>query len=213
MAGTQERGPETEARRPAHRPSRRQEIVQAAIRVFSTTPYNQTTVEMLAAECGVAPTAVYYHFGGKEELFDQAYGDCLGRFSAAVDAAREQVAELDAEALRGIVRAGWAWWRTHPVEGRMMMTHDGGATPASRRAHAEWLERHGNRAVDYFPEAESGSSRAAKERHAHAMLVAHFINRMLNVSQIAWLDGPLSRQPMTRTQESMAEVLVNLIPR
>lgn len=213
MTGTQETHIDGVTRRPAHRPSRRREIVQAAIRVFSTTPYNQTTVEMLAAECGVAPTAVYYHFGGKEELFDQAYADCLDRCSDAVDVARSQADTLDAEALRAVVRAGWRWWRTHPVEGRMMMTHAGGATPVSRRAYAHWLERHGNRAVDYFPQPDSVSSWAAKERHAQAMLVSHFINRMLIVSQIAWVDGPLSGQPMTRTQESIADVVVALIPK
>ena len=199
--------------RPAHRPSRRDEIIRAAIRVFSTTAYNQTTVEVLAAECGVAPTAVYYHFGGKEELFDEAYVDCLRRFSQAVDVAREQVDELDADGLRAVIRAGWSWWRTHPVEGRMMMTHAGGATPASRRAHREWLEHHAARAMDYLPEGwDAGiSSRKVKERRAEAQLTADFMNRMLNVSQIAWLDGPMSKQPMTRTQEAIADVLVRVM--
>src|SRR5689334_21682030 len=55
-------GPE---RVPAHRPSRRHEIVQAAIRVFADTLLSQATVEQVAAECGVAVTAVYYHFASK----------------------------------------------------------------------------------------------------------------------------------------------------
>ena len=54
------------APRPAHRPSRRSEIIKAATIVFSRLTYAEATVEDIAAECGVAPTAVYYHFGGKD---------------------------------------------------------------------------------------------------------------------------------------------------
>jgi hypothetical protein len=34
---------------------------------------------------------------------------------------------------------------------------------------------------------------------------------MLNVSQIARLDGPMSKQPMTSTQEAIADVLVRVM--
>lgn len=201
------------ARRPAHRPSRRMEIVQSAIRVFSTTPYNQTTVEALAAECGVAPTAVYYHFGGKEELFDQAYVHCLKALSGAVEDARAELDQIDSNGLRLVIRAGWAWLRTHPVEGRMMMIHAGGATPFTRRTYADRMEWHANRAIDYLPDVqgEEADPVQARQRHAEAHFAAHFMNRMLNTSQVAWLDGPLSGQPMTGAQESLADVLVRIM--
>ena len=35
--------------------------------------------------------------------------------------------------------------------------------------------------------------------------------RMLNVSRIAWLDGPMSKQPMTSMQEAIADVLVRVM--
>jgi hypothetical protein len=67
--------------------------------------------------------------------------------------------------------------------------------------------------MDYLPEGwDAGiSSRKVKERRAEAQLTADFMNRMLNVSQIAWLDGPMSKQPMTRTQEAIADVLVRVM--
>ena len=58
--------------RPAHRPSRREEIIDAALRVFSREGYTAASVEDIAQESGVAATAIYYHFGGKDELFNQA---------------------------------------------------------------------------------------------------------------------------------------------
>ena len=57
---------------PAHRPSRRLQIIHAAIDVFSRQGYAEASVEDIAKVAGVAPTAIYYHFGGKEELFNQA---------------------------------------------------------------------------------------------------------------------------------------------
>ena len=202
-----------QVKKPAHRPSRRMEIVQSAIRVFSTTPYNQTTVEALAAECGVAPTAVYYHFGGKEELFDQAYVHCLKAMSGAVEDARAQLDQIDSNGLRVVIRAGWAWLRSHPVEGRMMMIHAGGATTFTRRTYADRMEWHANRAIDYLPDVQGAEADPvqARQRHAEAHFAAHFMNRMLNTSQVAWLDGPLSGQPMTGAQESLADVLVRIM--
>ncbi len=60
------------AKLPAHRPSRRQEIVDAANKVFARTGFAETSVQDVAEEAGVVPTAVYYHFAGKDELFDVA---------------------------------------------------------------------------------------------------------------------------------------------
>src|SRR4051812_17719336 len=56
----------TDRRRPAHRPSRRLQIVEAATTVFAQEGYVEAGVEDIAKAAGVAPTAIYYHFGGKE---------------------------------------------------------------------------------------------------------------------------------------------------
>ena len=54
----------------------------------------------IARAAGVAPTAIYYHFGGKEELFDQAFESCLAGFSAMVDSVRATADHLDESVLR-----------------------------------------------------------------------------------------------------------------
>ena len=56
----------------AHRPSRRNVIVAAAVTVFARQGFSDTSIQEVATEAGVAPTAVYYHFSGKEELFEAA---------------------------------------------------------------------------------------------------------------------------------------------
>ena len=139
---------------PPHRPSRRLEIVEAAIRVFAECPLSETTVEQMAAECGVAVTAVYYHFSSKEELFDEAFKTCLLSVTQTIDEERSRADTMDSDALREVIYASWAWFRTHPVEARFFTLHSGGATPESRRAFDEWQEFHARRAFDYLPEDE-----------------------------------------------------------
>ena len=68
-------------KRAAHRPSRRREIIDAATVVFAREGYAEANVEDIAQAAGVAPTAIYYHFGGKEELFAQALRAALNGFS------------------------------------------------------------------------------------------------------------------------------------
>lgn len=199
--------------RPAHRPSRRSEIVLAATHVFSRLTYAEATVEHIAEECGVAPTAVYYHFGGKEELFDEAFATALAGFSAMIDSVRAQATTLDEGVLREVIYAGWAWWRTHPMEARFLAQHLNGATPNSRRTYQEWQDRHARRAFDYLPEDERAerSSRRAREEHAMRLLAFHFTGALLVISQTAWLDGALTRLPVAKVEEALADLLVPIM--
>ncbi len=57
---------------PAHRPSRRNDIVDAAIRQFARKGFVDASISDVAEEADVVVTAVYYHFSGKEELFSAA---------------------------------------------------------------------------------------------------------------------------------------------
>ncbi|MCI2423141.1 TetR/AcrR family transcriptional regulator [Saccharopolyspora sp. K220] len=51
---------------------KRQAILDAALRVFAREGYSQGSVDVIAAEAGVAKPTVYNHFGDKENLFRQA---------------------------------------------------------------------------------------------------------------------------------------------
>src|SRR5579884_4112780 len=47
---------------------RRTRILEAAVRVVPRNGLRGTTVEQIAAEAGVSPATIYWHFGSKEEL-------------------------------------------------------------------------------------------------------------------------------------------------
>lgn len=50
-------------------PDRRQDILEAALRVFATKGYTAATNAEIAREAGVTAAALYYYFPSKQELF------------------------------------------------------------------------------------------------------------------------------------------------
>lgn len=53
-------------------PDRRQDIIEAALRVFSTKGYKGSTNAEIARHAGVTPAALYYYFASKADLFKAA---------------------------------------------------------------------------------------------------------------------------------------------
>ena len=53
----------------------RQNLLKAALAVFSRQGYNATRLEDIADEAGVTRGAIYHHFGGKAELFNTLAGE------------------------------------------------------------------------------------------------------------------------------------------
>ena len=47
---------------------RQQAVVTGAARVFAKRGYDQTSVQQLADELGIAAGGLYHYFGGKEQL-------------------------------------------------------------------------------------------------------------------------------------------------
>src|ERR1044072_7846673 len=77
----------TSGTRAAHRPSRRQWVIEAATELFATQPPDEVTVADIAARAEMTSAAVYYHFSSK----DQVLVDGMRVFAAAL---REQVGTL-----------------------------------------------------------------------------------------------------------------------
>ena len=51
--------PKTRATRPANRPSRRHEILDAAVDLLAAQPPDEIAVSDIAAQCGMTPAAFY----------------------------------------------------------------------------------------------------------------------------------------------------------
>jgi AcrR family transcriptional regulator len=201
-----------ERKRPAHRPSRRRQIIEAATRAFSRDGYVEARVEDIARAAGVAPTAIYYHFGSKEELFTQALRSAMAGFSERIFQARPDFEAPNVEGLRKVLAAGWDFWRTHPDEARLVARYSEGPTPQTRALRREWEERHLQRAYDYAPAVRSTrSTRKAREQHAaHSMAIRVMLDLILT-TQAAVLEGTLGRVPRGPLVVAVEEMCVSLI--
>src|SRR6266480_3559634 len=58
-------------RKPANRPSRRQNLIDAAIDLFSLQPWEFVTVTDIVERAGMTPAAFYYHFSSREQLLEE----------------------------------------------------------------------------------------------------------------------------------------------
>ena len=80
-----QKAPSTQsARRPgrpkaSETPDAREQLKVAARQVFSTFGYDSASVAQIAKVAGVAPTAVYHHYGTKEALWEAVFLEVLDR--------------------------------------------------------------------------------------------------------------------------------------
>ena len=210
-----EPAPERESgtRKPAHRPSRRPELIQAAIAVFARQGYAESSVEDVAEEAGVVPTAIYYHFGTKEELLYQALKSAMDQFSEAILDARAAGQPADADVLRRVIRIGWQWWESHPAESMLIGRYSQSTTGQALELRSEWEERHRSRAYDYLPGASSNrSGRAAREQHAvNTLRIRALLDIILAAEAAALPGGALAGYSSNELADELAEVCVRLI--
>lgn len=200
------------ARRPAHRPSRRLQIVEAATCVFAREGYVEASVEDIAKAAGVAPTAIYYHFGGKEELFTQALRHAMNAFSDNILQVRPDAAPGTVDALRAVLRAGWEYWLTHPDAARLVARYSEGSTVQALQLRREWETRHLERAYDYFAAPRNTrSTRKAREQHAvHSLNIRLLIDSVL-ATQAAVLEGTIIGVERDEVISAVEDLCVALI--
>jgi AcrR family transcriptional regulator len=179
----------------AHRPSRRNVIVAAAVTVFARQGFSDTSIQEVATEAGVAPTAVYYHFSGKEELFEAALRNVLDAINQVVAEARADDEPGDPELLAHVISAVWTWLEDHPDAARLVNHHLPGATSKTRVLQDEYEALHITRAFDYIaPPGSLRTKRTAAARHATETLAARtFIALTLLIHPMRAHNGPLTR--------------------
>lgn len=97
----------------AHVQQRREEILDAAARVFARGGYPGTEIQAVADACGVSKGTIYLYFPSKQELFLAAVDRGMRRLCAAVEAAIADVADPLEYVAVGI-RAYLQFFRDHP---------------------------------------------------------------------------------------------------
>ena len=200
------------AKLPAHRPSRRQEIIDAAIKVFARTGFAETSVQDVAEEAGVVPTAVYYHFAGKDELFDVALQSVITELDDVVDRARPE--DDAAAALPQITSAVWDWIESRPDHARILYSHLPGATKQARLLREQFEERHIERAFVYARQSPSGQRRLQSATAAQAatrLAVRTLISTLIAIHPMRLDGGPLSRRSPRALREALDVVTQRML--
>lgn len=96
----------------------RQEILEAAERVFARSGFHGATMEEIAREADFAVGTLYNFFKGKEELYHAVVGDI---FERAEEAFREEVLtkEDPREAIEALIDLRLRFFRSHRAFARM----------------------------------------------------------------------------------------------
>lgn len=112
---------------------RRQQIAEAAARVFAEHDPSMVSFEAVADEAGVSRSLVYSYFGDRGSLFAAAYTYELARLDTQIDGALESLGS-DRERLAGAVRAYLEFAWRHRKEWELIASASASRHPAVREA-------------------------------------------------------------------------------
>jgi len=183
--------------RPANRPSRVDEVVEAAIRCFGRDGYAAVTMDQVAEECGLAVRALYYHFPTRDDLFHAAFRRVRDEVNTMVDTYGPPNGGL-----REALGAVFTWARAQPERARLLWLFSTGTTPTAAALWEEFIARH-----------VAGTSRY-RDRHftddVGEQIAARTAVLAGNVAALHWLAGDLYPDA---TPEEMTEVVTSMMER
>lgn len=143
--------------RPANRPSRRHEILQAAIDLLAVRPPDEIAVSDIAAHCGMTPAAFYYHFASKDEILDEIVAEFASAWSEQVAAS---LATLHSrEDISGCIDDVLSWVEQNERAAQVFFVTSVGATSVSETIRRKTRNELARRAARAFRELAPGSDR------------------------------------------------------
>jgi AcrR family transcriptional regulator len=200
MAGTQ--------RALAHRPSRKDSIVDAAIEVFATHGFVDTSIAQVADVAGVAVTAVYYHFAGKHELYEAAIARVLTTVDEIVAGERADDAPGDEDTLHRVIDAVWVWVDANPGPATLVHLHTPAATRRSAELRREFDELHVERAFAYVDESVVRSPAGRAEA---LIAVRTLVDLLIAIHPMRLAGGPLSAYSSTDVRATVKQISTKLL--
>jgi AcrR family transcriptional regulator len=177
---------------PARRPSRRDEIVDAAVAVFAERGFVDTSISDVAEAAQVAVTAIYYHFTGKDDLYGAAIEKVLSSVDEVVADVRADDAPADGDTLYRVIDAVWEWVDENPEPAKLMHLHTPGATREAARLRREFDELHVRRAFDYIGQVSSFEPASPQRMAEGALAVRTLVDVLIAIHPMRMPGGPLS---------------------
>lgn len=119
---------------------RREQIAEAAARLFTEQEASAVSFEAVAEAAGVSRSLVYSYFGDRGNLFAAAYVHEMSRLDAQIDEALESYG-TDREHLERAIRAHLDFARRHRKSWALIASASGSRHPAVREAIDARTER------------------------------------------------------------------------
>lgn len=196
-----------DGRRAAHRPSRRHQMIVAAIRVFAKRGFAEASVNEIADAANMVVSGIYYHFESKAQLFDAATAEVYESLDNAVEAARVGFDNSGSpEALASVIIAGNRWADDHPHAAKMLYSQLPGATPESAQLRDAHEARHVATAHRYIRQAAELGSAVTVESSAGELAARTLVHLMISVMPLRLEGGLLSRRSPKSLEASLLAV-------
>lgn len=196
---------------PAHRPSRRTHIIDAAIGLFAERGFVDTAISDVAEEANVVATAIYYHFSGKEELYSASVNRVFESISRVVSTARNDEEPHDATNLGAVIDAVWTWIDEHPSEAGLLYVQLPGATRQIATLRQEFEEQHVQRAVGYINDTESRRRVPAARRAVESLTARTLVDLLISIHTARLAEGPLSSYSHSNLRRETHELVQRLV--
>jgi AcrR family transcriptional regulator len=191
---------------PQDQPTTREKLIAAAFAVVGREGMDAASVKIIAAEAGVAPGLLHYHFATKEALLVEALRQALASYVARSRARREATprgAQIDAyfDEARASVEAEAGFFRVRLAFAARAMTH-----PDLAAVMRELNDGAVEETALTFAAAAGRDTANARDRALAATLKAAFDGLML-----AWLTDPSF--PLDDAGEILADAARNWVAR
>lgn len=103
-------------------PSKRQALLDGALACFLEHGVVETTMEHVLSRSGASVGSLYHHFGGKEQLADALYVECLSAYHRGAYARLEAAATTEA-GVRAIVEHHLDWMVEHTDRAKFLLAY------------------------------------------------------------------------------------------
>lgn len=113
------------------RPSRKTEILQAALACFTESGVDATTIEMIRDRSGASIGSLYHHFGNKERIIAALYMAGTGEYAAMLEHGFTSVRSAE-ECVKLLVTSYVDWVVANPDWARFVL-HSRGRVEASEQ--------------------------------------------------------------------------------
>nr|WP_239107359.1 TetR/AcrR family transcriptional regulator [Corynebacterium sp. FDAARGOS 1242] len=176
----------------------REDVIRAAVRVFTARGYDATSMDNVASELGISKSALYHHISSKEEILELTVVQALSRLEAVT----EEMAEADVSAgekVRGLLRGSIEVLCSDPKSVALLLRLRGNSE-VERSA----LERRRILTRSVIPLVAAAQEEGAIRSDVDASLLTRMIFGMIN-STSDWYEpeGRLDADELAATFESV----------